>query len=313
MRKNNIKGTLILLLTALIWGTGFVAQTAGADAMGTFSFNAYRSYIATVVLLLYIVIAALVMGRTAGTSFKEQFLSGWQIKGGIICGIVLTVAMNLQQAGIESYPPEAAASSRAGFLTAMYVVLVGVVSAIKNRRIDFVITGCCVIVAIGLYLLCLSDGIDRIYFGDILCFLCSIAYTVQILVIDKYAAGNCVKLSMIQFFTVAVLSTICAAFMEGNTYFNIDSFAKASFSIFYLGIMSSGVAYTLQMVGQKYAEPAVASITMCLESVFAALSGWIILSERLSIREFIGCALLFVAVIVSQLPDLISERKAHAS
>lgn len=313
MKKSNLKGTLILLLTALIWGTAFVAQTSASDLIGAFSFNAYRNFIASAALLLMVVIMAAYNGKKSGQGFKKEFKSGWQIKGGIICGIVLAIAMGLQQSGINAYPPEAAASGRAGFLTAMYVVLVSVVSIIIKKRADVIIVISCVIVAVGLYFLCFSRGIDKLYFGDLLCFLCAVAYTVQILLVDKYAAGDCVKLSLLQFFVAAILSTIMALITEKTVYFTPEVFTLALFPILYLGIMSSGVAYTLQMVGQKYAEPAVASIAMCMESVFAAVSGWIILGERLAGREIIGCVLMFTAVILSQVPELISMKKGKAN
>lgn len=309
----NLKGTLILLLTALIWGTAFVAQTSAADSISPFAFLFSRSILASIFLFLLV----LFQNRSKLQKRKHNNIDNayknedkvWNksvITGGIFCGIPLAIASILQQIGIGIYPADTAASGRAGFLTATYVIMVSLYSIIKSRKLRISILAATVVCMIGMYLLSLSGGFSKIYTGDILIFLCAIGYAVYILVVDKYGTVDTTKVSCIQFSFVTVFSLIGMLIFENPS---IADFRTAALPICYAGIFSSGIAYTLQMVGQKYAEPAVATIVMSLESVFAALSGWLILHEQLKGRELFGCVLVFIAVILAQLPEITGKSR----
>ena len=300
---NNIKGSLILLLAAFIWGTAFVAQTSGAGAVGTFTFNAARSIVGALFLAVVIVIKNVLdkrnnSGKVINTENNSR-LQTWPLGAGIICGIVLFAAMTFQQYGISVYPQGVAASGRSGFITATYVVMVSVVSVFMGKKMHWIIgvsvTGC----VAGMYLLCMSGGVSGIYLGDVLVFMGAICFTIHILVIDKFSSADSMKMSCIQFIVIAIISTFAMIFKENVTFAGIKA---ALVPILYAGVFSSGIAYT--MVGQKYAQPSVASIVMSLESVFAVLAGWIVLGELLKPKEIMGCVLVFTAVILAQIPGM---------
>lgn len=291
----NLKGSLILLITAIIWGSAFAAQTSGAENIGTFSFNALRSVVAALFLSILVIIRYLFS--------KEK--TKWPVLQGVICGVILCAAMGFQQAGIAAYPEGVAASGRAGFLTATYVVMVAVFSVLLGKKAHicmFLSTGICLV---GMYLLCMADGFSSIYLGDILELLCAVLFTAHIIVVDQFNETDSIKMSLIQFTMCALISGVLMLIFEDLTW---ESVKMATVPILYAGVMSSGVAYTLQMVGQKYAQPSVAAIIMSLESVFAALTGWLILNEYLSVRELLGCALVFAAVIIAQIPDFTDKK-----
>lgn len=301
---NNIKGSLILLLAAFIWGTAFVAQASGAG-VGTFTFNAARSIVGALFLAVVIVIKNVLdkrnnSGKVINTE-NESHLQTWPLGAGIICGIVLFAAMTFQQYGISVYPQGVAASGRSGFITATYVVMVSVVSVFMGKKMHWIIgvsvAGC----VAGMYLLCMSGGVSGIYLGDVIVFLGAICFTIHILVIDKFSSADSMKMSCIQFIVIAIISTFAMIFKENITFAGIKA---ALVPILYAGVLSSGIAYTLQMVGQKYAQPSVASIVMSLESVFAVLAGWIVLGELLKPKEIMGCVLVFAAVILAQVPGM---------
>ncbi len=302
----NLKGSLILLLAAFIWGTAFVAQSSGADKVDTFTFNAFRSFVGVLFLLLVVVIRDYKIKKTATSAHADMAVKSWPVKGGIVCGIVLFLASGFQQAGIGMYPDGVAASGRSGFLTATYVVMVAVVVQIVGRKIHPLIIMSIIGVVCGLYLLCMSGGFDAIYIGDVFGFICAICFTVHILVIDKYSNVDSIKLSCLQFLVCGILSFTVMLITEEVVLANV---IEALIPILYAGVMSSGIAFTLQMVGQKYAEPHIASIVMCLESVFAVLAGWVVLGEQLLPREYLGCALVFAAVILAQIPAFKTEKK----
>ena len=287
----NLKGTFILLLAAFIWGTAFVAQTSGAGAVGTFTFNTARSIVGALFLAVVIVIKNVLdkrnnSGKVINTENNSR-LQTWPLGAGIICGSV--------------YPQGVAASGRSGFITATYVVMVSVVSVFMGKKMHWIIgvsvTGC----VAGMYLLCMSGGVSGIYLGDVLVFLGAICFTIHILVIDKFSSADSMKMSCIQFIVIAIISTFAMIFKENITFAGIKA---ALVPILYAGVLSSGIAYTLQMVGQKYAQPSVASIVMSLESVFAVLAGWIVLGELLKPKEIMGCVLVFAAVILAQVPGM---------
>lgn len=299
----NIKGSLILLLAAFIWGIAFVAQTSGSQNVGTFTFNASRSFVGAAFLVIVIMVVRL----SANKNVKQEITSDeyrpktkWPIKGGIICGCVLCTAMSLQQYGISIYPKGVAASGRAGFLTATYVVMVAVLTALIEKKIRPVIVLSVIGCISGMYLLCMKGGFSGIYAADICLLLCAVCFMCHIFAVEHFSSEDGIKLSCIQFATCAVISLILALVFEKP---DIGNIVKAAVPILYAGVMSNGIAYTLQIIGQKYTKPAVASIVMSLESVFAVLAGWLILHEVLSIREAVGCVLVFAAVIIAQIPE----------
>ena len=308
----NLKGTFILLLAAFIWGTAFVAQTSAGDNIGAFTFNACRNIIGA--LFLFVVIAILDMrkysdrndnlGENNYNIDKKNYLTNakkWPIKEGVICGILLCIAMNLQQIGINTYPDGVAVSGRAGFLTATYVVMIAIASVFMGQKLHKLTIIAAFVCIAGMYLLCMSGGVSGIYLGDVLVFLGAICFTIHILVIDKFSSADSMKMSCIQFMAIAIISTFAMIFTENVTFAGIKA---ALIPILYAGVLSGGIAYTLQMVGQKYAQPSVASIVMSLESVFAVLAGWIVLGELLKPKEIMGWVLVFTAVILAQIPGM---------
>ncbi|MBE6732697.1 MAG: DMT family transporter [Ruminococcaceae bacterium] len=302
LAKNNLKGSIILVTAAIIWGLAFVAQSSAADTIPTFTISFLRSYIASAFLLLFVLIkdrkTKTPLFPTEKSERKKLFL------GGLICGTALCIAANLQQFGIAIYPSGVANEARAGFLTALYVILVPVASIFFKKKLSITTWLAVVVAFVGIYILCLSDGFHSIYFGDVLLFTCGIAFTVHIITVDNFGKGlDGVKLSILQFFVCGTISLIFMLIFELDEI-SIKTLADAALPILYLGIMSSGVAYTLQIIGQKYAEAAVASIAMSLESVFAALGGWLIGGNSLEKHEILGCTIMFVAIILAQLSDL---------
>ena len=295
--SKNLKGNAILLIAAIIWGLAFVAQDAAARTVPPFTINAIRSFIGCIVLIP--VCAYLSKKKGEKHVFKNKNDRKNLLRAGLICGVMLTVSVNLQQFGIGMYPPEAAASARSGFLTAMYVVLVPVFGLLFKKRIKINVWLAVGISVIGLYLLCLSGGLGSIYGGDIIVLGCAFAFALQIIAVDYYVDRvDGVKLSCMQFFVVGVLSTVLMLIFEKPT---LSGILAAGWYLLYVGIMSSGVAYTLQIIGQQLSQnPTVASIIMSLESVFAALGG-LLVGEILTLREIGGCVLMFAAIILSQL------------
>lgn len=304
MKHNNLKGSLILCTASLIWGLAFVAQSDAADLVPSFTFNALRSFIGAAALYLFYKVT----NREKTTFFPQEKGERKQYCiAAAVCGLMLTISVNLQQFGLAAYPNGAAAEARGGFITALYVVLVPVISFFMGKKTSPVIWISVLVALGGFYLLCLSGGAGGIYIGDLLIFICAVSFSLHILSIDKFVGvTGGVKLSVMQFTVVGVLSSLLALIFERPEFSNILAAAP---QILYLGIMSSGVAYTLQIVGQKYAEPSVASLSMSLESVFAALGGWLISGNKLSVRELCGCALVFAAIIAAQLPEMMTSRK----
>lgn len=301
MKHNNLKGSIILCIAAFIWGMAFVAQSGAVDLVSPFMVNALRNFIGAAALYIFY----LITNRKQKQKFfpenkadKKKFLSG-----GVICGVCLAVAANFQLFGMAVYPDGVASEARAGFLTTLYVILVPIVAFIIGKRSNVFVWISVITAFAGVYMLCFSGGFGGIYFGDILLLICAFAFTAHIISIDKFVnfTGG-VKLSIMQFLVTGILSLVLSLAFEIKDY-NIDNLVSAIIPILYLGLMSSGVAYTLQIVGQKYAEPAVASISMSLESVFAALGGWLIAGNGLSNKELIGCTLVFAAIILAQIPE----------
>ena len=303
-------GSVELFLAAFIWGFGFVAQTAGSEHIPTFTFSFLRSYIAFVFLAVLIFIVSKVQKENTFPKNSAQLKQA--LIGGVCCGFVLFVSMNLQQFGIALYTRESAdiaASGRASFITALYVVFVAVVSPIILKQKNHLLVWLGVVISlVGLYLLCFGNGIGGLYVGDISLLLCAITFCGHILTVNHFVKKtNGIILSCIQFFTVGTLSMIAMFIFDTPDWSLVG---HSLLPVIYLGIMSSGVAYTLQIVGQANTPPTIASILMSLESVFGVIGGWIVLGEKLSAKELIGCALVFIAIIVAQIPDFLNEKKA---
>jgi len=286
MKKKQLGNSLLLLLTATIWGSAFVAQSVGMEHVGPFTFTFSRSIIGGIVLLPCI----LLLGK-----WKKGFATKVEWIGGICCGIALCVASNFQQVGIQF-----TTVGKAGFITALYVVLVPIFGLFLKKRVPILIWGCVGLSVVGLYLLCMPAGAFTLALGDLLVLICAVLFTVHILVIDHFSPkGDGVVISCIQFFTCGILSGIPMLFFENPS---VGNMIDAKWSILYAGVLSSGVAYTLQVVAQKNVNPTVASLIMCLESVVAVLAGWIVLGQDMSSREILGCVLMFVAIVLAQLP-----------
>ena len=297
MKHNQMRQVVLPILAAFIWGTAFVAQDVCADAMGAFTFNGTRYFIAVLALLVVIAVMNGTKKDRPQLTPAEKKASRRQLwLGGFCCGTVLAIASNFQQAGLVAGTD----GGKAGFITALYVVLVPVFGLFLGRKGSAQLWVSMAIAVVGLYLLCMKDGFGSIQSSDWLLLLCAVLFSFQIMAVDHFSPQmDGVRLSLVEFFVVSVESTVAAFLFEQPA---MAEFATYAMPILYCGIMSSGVAYTLQILGQRDLNPAVASLIMCLESVFSALGGWLLLHQNLSFRESFGCVLLFAAVVLAQLP-----------
>ena len=304
-QQTPLKNSLILLLTATIWGIAFVAQSEGGDAVGAFTFNSTRSLIGSLVLIPVIFLLNKITpkdnksesGISSGNSSSGNIFSRNRtlILGGISCGICFFLASNFQQLGIMY-----TSVGKAGFITACYIVIVPILGLFMKKKCGPFIWAAVAMALVGLYLLCITDGFS-IGKGDILVLICAFLFSLHILIIDYFSPKvDGVKMSCIQFFVCGVLSAIPALIFEHP---QLSAFHGAWGAILYAGVMSCGVAYTLQIVGQKNMDPTVASLILSLESCISVLAGWIILGQKLSMREIIGCVVMFAAIVLAQLPQ----------
>ena len=295
-----LQGTMMLLLTALIWGSSFVAQRAGMEYIGPFTFNGIRSLIGGLVLIPVIFLFSKEKNAEL-TEAEKKAGKKTLLLGGILCGIVLFAASSLQQIGMVY-----TTAGKAGFITALYIVLVPILGVFIRKKVKPIVWLCVILAVAGLYLLCMTDGLS-LGRGDLLVLLCAFAFSIHILVIDYFAPRtDGVALSCIQFFVCGILSLFPMFLAETPVWFAI---LDCWIPILYAGVLSCGVAYTLQILAQKHTDPTVASLLLSLESVFAAIAGAIILHEQLAPRELAGCVLLFAAIIIAQLPSK-TEREA---
>ena len=291
--KQQIKSSLILLLTATIWGVAFVAQSVGMEYIGPFTFNAIRCVLGGLVLIPVILVLKKKKETGAENQEKEDKKTLWT--GGIACGVILCIASNLQQFGIME-----ASVGKSGFFTALYIVMIPVIGIFIGKRPGVKLWFCVALAVVGMYLLCMKDGSFTIERADIMLLLCALAFSVHILVVDYFSPKvDGVKMSCIQFFVCGVLSAVGMLFTETPDISNIQA---AWMPLLYAGLLSCGVGYTLQIVGQKGINPIIASLIMSLESVISALAGWVILGQVLSLKEIIGCVLMFVAIVITQIP-----------
>ena len=287
--KNSITGVILLLTTALVWGSSFVAQSLGMEKIEAFTFNGIRTLIGGFALIPVI----LVKCRITKASLKEA-ANKKTLKRGLILGLVFFTASNLQQfAFIDS------TSGKIAFITSLYMFFVPLIGLFLGKRVPLLTWICVVIGFVGLYLLCIKEGqptaINR---GDFLAFLCSFFFAIHILLVEKFSAdSDGTVLSCEQFFVSGIISVICMFIFESP---DMSAILSAYQPLLYSGLMSCGVAYTFQIIGQKYTEATVASLLMCMESVFAVITAAIILGERMTSREGAGCCIMFGAIVLSQ-------------
>ena len=308
VKSKKLLSSALLLLAAMIWGFAFAAQNAMADTIEPFTVNAVRSFLAFFALIP----VAYVTRRKRGLKLLEQDPADRKrlLRASLICGTMLCVSVNLQQFGIAMYPDGAPVEAHSGFLTAMYILFVPIFGLFLKKKPSLLVAVGVVIAIVGLYFLCLSDGVGALYAGDIVVLICGMTFAVQILCVDRYIGSvDPVKLSAIQFLFVGIVSAILMLIFEKP---RIEAILDAWAPILYLALMSSAAGYTLQIIGQKYSDsPTLASILMSMESVFATLGGILFMGVIPKAAELVGCFIMLLAIIVAQLPaDLIKKKKA---
>lgn len=306
MKTKQLLSSVILLAAAVIWGLAFVAQEQMADSIPPFTINAVRSLIASVALIP----VAYITRRIQGKKLLESNPADRKrlIKAGILCGVLLCISVNLQQFGIALYPEGAPASAHSGFLTALYIIFVPLFGLLLGKRPGRFVVLAVLLATVGLYFLCLYEGMQALYLGDIVVLICGMSFALQILCIDRFIdTVDGVKLSSIQFLVTGILSAVLMLIFERP---DPAAVLAAWQPLLYLALLSSAVGYTLQIIGQKYAtSPTLASILMSMESVFAVLGGIVFMHAVPKPNEWIGCAIMFAAIILAQLPDKIGKKK----
>jgi len=295
MKHNQVRQVVFPILAAFIWGTAFVAQDLCADSIGTFAFNATRYFIAVLALLVVIAVSDKAKKNRPTPTAEEKKAANKQLwLGGLCCGVALAIASNFQQAGLVAGTD----AGKAGFITALYVVLVPVFGLFFKRKVSLPVWIAVVCSVVALYLLCIK-GDFSLAAGDLLILVCAVCFAVHILVIDHFTAYcDGVKLSCLQFLFAGIISAVCMFLFETVDFAAIWS---CILPLLYVGIFSCGVGYTLQILAQKDSNPTVVTILLSLESVFAVIAGAIILHQQMTAREYIGCVVMFAAVILAQI------------
>ena len=295
--NENTKGSIFLFFAALIWGSSFVSQSAAMDHIGPFTFNACRSFVGFLVLIPVVCFFRKMSLKEKPLSKEEEKeLNKRSVSAGIVCGLALVIASSFQQVGISM-----TTAGKAGFITALYIIMVPILSVFLGRKIPLIIWLSAIISLIGFYFLCIQEDFSMGQ-GDFYCLICALCFSIQIMTIDHFTEEDSrvdpVMMSMTQFFVVGAVSLILTLLFETPV---ISDIIKAGGSILYAGALSSGIAYTFQILGQKHTSPAVAPLIMSLESVVAVLFGWLLLGESMNSREILGCFLVFTAVMLSQI------------
>ena len=295
MKHNQVRQVVFPILAAFIWGTAFVAQDLCADSIGTFAFNATRYFIAVLALLVVIAVSDKAKKNRPTPTAEEKKAANKQLwLGGLCCGVALAIASNFQQAGLVAGTD----AGKAGFITALYVVLVPVFGLFFKRKVSLPVWIAVVCSVVALYLLCIK-GDFSLAAGDLLILVCAVCFAIHILVIDHFTAYcDGVKLSCLQFLFAGIISAVCMFLFEDVDFAAIWS---CILPLLYVGIFSCGVGYTLQILAQKDSNPTVVTILLSLESVFAVIAGAIVLHQQMTAREYIGCVVMFVAVILAQI------------
>ena len=297
MKNKKMLGNILLIFTAMIWGSAFVAQRVGMEKIEPVTFNAARMLLAAVLIgfLAFLLAQKEKKHPPVRTEAENRKYRKNTVLGGICCGLFLSAASLFQQTGIVY-----TTAGKAGFITAMYMLLVPVINFLLFRKKNTWLVWIAVLIGVfGMYLLCMTGGFYLTH-GDTLVCICAVLFSGHILCCDHFARlGNPITISAIQFATATVVSGIAAFLMETPTW---EKIASAAIPIIYCGIMSGGIGYTLQMVAQKFTDPTIASLLMSLESVFAVLTGTLLLGERMSMRELLGCIIMFLAIVLVQIP-----------
>lgn len=292
------RNSFLLLITAAIWGSGFVAQALGVGAVGSFTFTWARSLVGGIFLLSLLPLIDRIKADSRNKPVKAE--NPWKNPqlwiGGAACGTALFVSESLQQFGIER-----TSIANASFITSLYIVIVPVLGIFVKRRVGLNVWAAVALAVAGLYFLCVKEGDSlSIGTGDLLVTACALSFSFHILIIDYFVdKADPVRMSCLQFFTGSVIGLVMMALFDPPT---VEGLKTAFFAILYAGCMSNGIAYTLQIVGQKAVNPVVASLIMSLESVFGALFGWLILDQALSLRQSLGCLAMAAAIVLAQLP-----------
>lgn len=291
MANTKVKGNLILLITAVVWGISFVSQRSGMSYIKAFTFNGIRTMLGALVLIPVIII----MDRKKSPSERKTKNKKGLLKAGVLCGILLGAAGTIQTYGMVY-----TSAGKAGFITALYLIIVPILGIFMKKKIRPLVWCCVVIATVGMYFLCINGSLN-VNKGDVIVFVCSFIFALHILAVDKYASEfEGVKLAFLQFFVAGLLNIILMIIFDKPDF---GAVWQCRTEILYSGIMSCGLAYTLQIIGQKYTDPTSASLIMSMESVFSVLAGWAILNETLKYNEILGCILVFAAIILVQLPE----------
>ena len=298
-RRNYAIGTVMLLLAAFIWGTTFVAQSDAMDKIGPFAFTAIRSAIGGIALIIFYLVS---QGKKAAVPFSKENIK-YTLTGGISCGVILFFSVNFQQVGLMHASP-----GKAAFITALYIIIVPIIGVFTGKKPGVIVWLCAAVSVVGFYLLNITAGEGfGLSIWEVLVIACAITFSFHIMAVDKYGVKiNSILLSCMQFWTVAILSAVCMVIDVTVLNYSMPSLAVLGdvwFNLVYAGLFSSGIAYTLQIAGQKRMPASAASLLMSLESVFAAVSAWIVSPENaMSAVQICGCVLIFAAICVSQLP-----------
>lgn len=293
--KGKFLGPFYCILAAVVWGLSFVAQSEGAH-IGTFTFNGIRMLIGGIVLIPLVIFSFKKENASLPAGEKKKFPLKDVIIGGVCCGIPLCIGSNLQQHAFNFIEV-----GKVGFITALYMVLVPVIGIFLKQKARFNIWIGVAFGVVGLYFLSIPKGDFSIGKGELITIMGAFAFAAHILVIDRFCKKvDNIALSCAQFFVAGILSIICMLIFEEPEF---DAVIGAGVPLLYAGVMSCGVAFTAQIFGQKYTEPAVASLLLCLESVFAVLFGWLLLHQTLSTRELFGCLIMFIAIVFTQIPS----------
>ena len=285
-----LKASIMLFITSIIWGLAFVAQAQGMEHIGPFTFTAARSLVAIIFLYLTYVF----FNKTSKSYREQKFDMKRTIRGGVLCGLVFTFGINFQQIGLVY-----TTAGKASFLTALYIVFIPIIGLFYGKKINRKLQLCIVLAMIGTYLMSVKGSLSM-NIGDLITIFGSIVFAIHILMLSEFSKDtNAVLVSLIQFAVCGFFSLIAALIFEG---IEIDAILKSYLAILYVGILSSGVGFTIQLMALKELDPVVASMISSLESVFGAVFGWLILSQSMSEREIIGGIIIFVATLIAQLP-----------